>query len=127
MMMSQTVNRSSMFVRQSLIGSILCLFALMVACRPLWAQVAADPNIKVRDNTATPRTPDEIIKRVGFDQKLNAQVPLNAVFRDENGKEVRLGQYFGDKPVMMMLIQYRCTMLCSHQMNALMTSLKKLQ
>ena len=127
MMMLQTVKRSSMFVRQSLIRSILCLFALTITSSPILAQVATDPNIKVRDKMATPQTPDEVIKRVGFDQKLNAQVPLNAVFRDENGKEVRLGQYFGEKPVMMMLIQYRCTMLCSHQMNAMMQSLKKLQ
>src|SRR4028118_563035 len=100
MMMLQTVNRSSIFVRQTLIGSILCLFALTIASSPILAQVATDPNIKVRDKMATPQTPDEVIKRVGFDQKLNAQVPLNAVFRDENGKEVRLGQYFGEKPVM---------------------------
>jgi len=68
-----------------------------------------------------------VIKRVAFDQKLNAQVPLDAEFRDENGKTVRLGQYFGDKPVMMMLIAYRCTMLCTEQTRILLESLKELK
>jgi len=71
-------------------------------------------------------TPDEIVKRVGLTQKLDAQVPLDLSFRDETGKTVRLGQYFGTKPVMLILIQYRCRMLCSEEMNTLTQSLKEL-
>jgi len=73
------------------------------------------------------KSPDEVLNRVRFDQKLNAQIPLNAEFRDEAGKTVRLGQYFGEKPVMLMLIAYRCTMLCSEQTKVLLESLKELQ
>jgi protein SCO1/2 len=130
MNMSHNINRTWSLYLRLLVCSTVCLFALVfllaAVSGPVQAQVK-DSNLKVRADSTTPQTPDEVIKRVGFDQKLNAQVPLNAVFRDENGQQVRLGQYFGEKPVMMILIQYRCTMLCSHEMNALMKSLKELK
>ncbi|NLT66532.1 MAG: SCO family protein [Acidobacteria bacterium] len=52
------------------------------------------------------------LSNVGFDQKLNAQLPLDVQFRDEAGKQVRLGQYFGDKPVIISFAYYTCPMLC---------------
>jgi protein SCO1/2 len=70
---------------------------------------------------------DVLIKKVGLDQKLNAQVPLDIAFRDETGKQVPLRQYFGAKPVMLNLIQYRCTMLCSEEMKMLAQSLKDMK
>src|SRR5438477_11346733 len=69
----------------------------------------------------------EVIKKVRLDQKLDAQVPLDLTFRDETGKAVRLGDYFGRKPVLLNLIQYRCTMLCSQEMKILAASLKELK
>lgn len=70
---------------------------------------------------------DILIKKVGLDQKLNAQVPLDVAFRDETGKLVPLRRYFGTKPVMMNLIQYRCTMLCSEEMKMLGQSLRDMK
>src|SRR5213082_3397090 len=40
-----------------------------------------------------------VLKKVGIDQHLNEQLPLDAVFKDEQGTEVRLGQFFNGKPV----------------------------
>ena len=37
----------------------------------------------------------ETVRKVGFDQNLGAQVPLDLAFRDESGRAVRLGDYFG--------------------------------
>ncbi len=54
-----------------------------------------------------------ILKNVRYEQKLDAQVPLNLAFRDESGKAVRLADYFGRKPVVLILAYYRCPMLCS--------------
>jgi protein SCO1 len=71
--------------------------------------------------------PDEVLKKVQLHQKMDAQAPLDTVWRDETGKTVRLHEYFGKKPVMMMLIQFRCTMLCTEQMNILMENLRKLK
>jgi protein SCO1/2 len=69
----------------------------------------------------------KILKNVRLDQRLNAQVPLDVTFRDETGRTVALREYFGRKPVMLNLIQYRCTMLCSEEMHVLADSLKQLK
>jgi protein SCO1 len=72
------------------------------------------------------REQDRILKTVRLEQKLNGQIPMDAQFRDEAGKTVRLQEYFGEKPVMLMLLQYRCTMLCQEQVRMLQESLSKL-
>ena len=68
-------------------------------------------------DTASPGTPSgqlpPILNNVRYEQKLDSQVPLNLSFRDESGKQVRLGDYFGRKPVVLILAYYRCPMLCS--------------
>jgi protein SCO1/2 len=52
-------------------------------------------------------------KALGIDQKLNAQVPLDLPFVDENGKKVRLGDYFNQgKPVVLIPVFYKCQGVC---------------
>jgi len=53
------------------------------------------------------------LSNVGIDQDLDAQVPLDLAFRDENGMPVMLQQYFDGKPVILSLVYYNCPMLCS--------------
>ena len=53
-----------------------------------------------------------IAEQIGLDQRLGEQVPLELAFRDEAGRSVRLKDYFDDKPVILVLVQYRCPMLC---------------
>ena len=62
----------------------------------------------------------------GIDQKLDAQVPPDLVFRDETGRTVKLGDYFGTKPVILSLVYYDCPMLCTQVLNGLAGSLKAL-
>src|SRR5258708_17162450 len=59
------------------------------------------------------------LRGVGIDQRLNEQVPLDLTFRDEAGKSVRLGDYFGGKPVILALVYYKCPMLCTLTLNGL--------
>ena len=59
------------------------------------------------------------LRDVGFDQKLDQQVPPDLQFRDETGKTVRFGDYFTDKPVILVLAYYRCPMLCTEVLNGL--------
>jgi protein SCO1 len=59
----------------------------------------------------------KVLKNVGIDQRLNEQVPLDAVFKDEQGQEVRLGQFFKGKPVVLSLVYYTCPMLCTQVLN----------
>ena len=51
---------------------------------------------------------------VTIEQRLNSQLPLDAMFRDETGKSVPLGAFFnGHKPVILALVYYDCPMLCT--------------
>ncbi|MCB0207821.1 MAG: SCO family protein [Anaerolineae bacterium] len=70
--------------------------------------------------------PQDLIRQVGFDQKLDEQVPLNIPFTDSEGHDVLLSDYFGQKPVILLLGYYECPMLCSLVRNGLFDSLKKL-
>jgi protein SCO1/2 len=67
-----------------------------------------------------------VLTDVGFDQRLNERLPLDAVFRDEEGNEVQLGTYFGTKPVVLAFAYYDCPMLCTQILNGLTSSLRAL-
>lgn len=75
-----------------------------------------DP-ISLRAPNPTDRFDDILIE-----QKLNSQVPLDLKFRDETGAEVKLGDYFGDKPVVLSLVYYECPMLCNMILNAMVVA-----
>ena len=66
------------------------------------------------------------LKKVGIDQKLNGDVPLDAVFKDEQGREVRLGQFFKGKPVVIAPVYYTCPMLCNQVMNGMLGSFRQI-
>ncbi len=65
----------------------------------------------------------ELLQEVGLDQKLNTQVPLNLRFRDEDGRVVTLGDYFGKRPVILTLNYFECPMLCTEVLNGLVSAL----
>jgi len=60
-----------------------------------------------------------ILEEIGIDQKLNAQVPPDLVFRDQTGREVQLGEYFAQsrRPIILTLVYYECPMLCTMVLN----------
>ncbi len=68
-------------------------------------------------------TRPKALQKVGFDQRLNQQLPLDLKFRDEMGRDVRLGQYFGKRPVILAMVYYQCPMLCTLVLNGLTTAL----
>ena len=63
-------------------------------------------------------------KDVTFKQQLGERLPLDATFRDEEGKPVTLGQFFGTKPVLLAFVYYQCPLLCSQVMNGISSALK---
>jgi len=76
-------------------------------------------------SVATARLPQ--LENVSFKQKLNTQLPLDAHFRDENGRDVTLGQYFGGtRPVVLAFVYYSCPMLCTQIMNGVSRAIKVL-
>jgi protein SCO1/2 len=74
-----------------------------------------------------PRAPVGLPKAltgVGIDQKLNEQLPLDLVLKNENGESVKLGDYFGKKPVVLSLVYYQCPMLCNQVLNGMVTAFR---
>ena len=67
--------------------------------------------------------PPAILDKVTITQKLNTRIPLDGEFRDETGKAVRLGDYFGKRPVIMSLVYYQCKILCPEEIDGLVSSL----
>src|SRR5262245_47197793 len=66
------------------------------------------------------------LQDVGIDQKLNAQIPLDLEFRNEQGEKVQLKHYFHGKPVILSLVYYECPMLCTYVLNGMVRALKPL-
>ena len=64
-----------------------------------------------------------ILGKVGIDQRIGESVPLDLIFTDESGRDVRLGEYFGQRPVILALVYYECPMLCTQVLNGLVSAL----
>ncbi len=76
----------------------------------------------------TSATPPQLPGKVSIDQHLDAQLPLDTMFRDETGRIVRLGEYAnGSKPILLVFMYYRCPMLCSMVMEGVASSLTELK
>jgi protein SCO1/2 len=88
---------------------------LLVACTSVFAIAQAAPKLQPGDSVSNQKP--SILDQVGIDQRLNNQVPLDLMFNDENGQAVQLQQYFGSKPVILVLVYYQCPMLCSQVLN----------
>jgi protein SCO1/2 len=75
---------------------------------------------------ASSATMPAALREIGFDQNLNQQLPLDAQFVDEQGQTIRIGQYFGKKPVVLAFVYYECPMLCTQVLGALTSTLRTL-
>ena len=63
------------------------------------------------------------LKEVGFDQRLGEKLPLDLAFVDNSGRDVVLGDYFGDRPVVLTFVYYDCPMLCPMVLNGVAKTL----
>ncbi|HET9525004.1 MAG TPA: SCO family protein [Pyrinomonadaceae bacterium] len=98
---------------------------------PVFAQLnqpgPSSPLYGARPSTGSPSTGlPTALRDVRIEQKLNQQLPLDLAFRDENGEQVKLGKYFGHKPVVLALVYYDCPMLCTQILNGMVTSFRVL-
>lgn len=100
----------------------LLLAALAASAQP--GQPAPAQPSNMRDPNAKPAPLPAALQGVGIDQRLDQQIPLDLVFRDEVGREVPLSTYFGQKPVVLALVYYQCPMLCTQILNGMETSLR---
>lgn len=63
------------------------------------------------------------LRDVGFDQNLNQMLPLDVEFSDEHGRAVKIGDYFGKRPVVLAFVYYGCPMLCLQSLSSLAATL----
>lgn len=89
--------------------------ALALALAPVGARAAASPADDTRPAA---------LREIGIDQRLGESLPLDAPFKDENGRAVVLGDYFGKKPVVLVMTYFECPMLCTLVLNGLTRTLK---
>ena len=102
----------------------------LVASAPVLAQSPPGPSSPLYGARPAAGNPSSGLPKaltdVKIEQKLNQQLPLDLVFTDENGQQVKLGQYFGKKPVVLALVYYDCPMLCTQVLNGMVTSFRVL-
>ena len=65
------------------------------------------------------------MRDVRFDPHLDAQVPLDLTFQDENGKTVRLGDYLGQGPVLVSINDFTCEDLCPIELRSLVDAMNQ--
>jgi protein SCO1/2 len=79
---------------------------------------------------ASPQTQAPMLPKplegVGIDQKLDSQVPLDAAFTDESGRQVTLGGLLGRRPAILALVYYTCPALCSQILSGVVRGLRPL-
>ena len=64
------------------------------------------------------------LRNIGVDQKLNSSIPLDLSVRDESGAQVKIGEYFGQRPVVLSLVYYKCPMLCDLVLNGMLRAFR---
>ena len=95
---------------------------LLILATTAWGQAMSKG---IMSPPASVRPP--YLQNVGIEQRLDAQVPPDLAFVDDNGRPVKLGDYFGKKPLILNLVYYNCTMLCGEALAGLSGSMKMLK
>ena len=95
----------------------------------LWAITAAALSVGAWGQTLDPLSPPASarppqLKHVGIQQRLGKQIPADLEFRNEAGKQVRLGQYLGNGPVILNFVYFHCPMLCGQVLQGLTGALR---
>ena len=108
------------FVRSIGQGVLLWVFFLVTA--PLWGQGMTQGIMTPPANARPP-----YLTNVGIEQHLDAQVPPDLAFTDDTGRPVKLGEYFGKKPLILELVYYSCPMLCGENLVGLTGSMKMIK
>ena len=103
-------------------AALVALLGIAFLCSAGVAQVSSYGDKQQGENRGDELP--KVLKGVTVSQHLNQQLPLDATFLDETGKEVHLGDYFGKKPAVLSMVYFNCPMLCSEELDGLTSSLE---
>lgn len=98
------------------------LFAMSFLITAAWSQGMSKGIMSPPANVRPP-----YLENVGIEQRLDSQVPPDLAFTDDTGKAVKLGDYFGKKPLILNLVYYKCPMLCGEALAGLSASMKMIK
>jgi protein SCO1 len=101
-------------------NSTFAVIVLAIALLPLCA--SAQINSGITSPPVNERPP--LLQNVGIEQHLDAQVPPDLAFVDDVGNPVKLGDYFGRKPLILNLVYFNCTMLCGQELAGLASAMR---
>ena len=99
-----------------------CLLAVSLTGTAVYAQ---NPTGLAEPGDPTSSRPG-LLSKIAIAQRIGSQLPLDLPFVDDHGKAVKLGDYFGKRPVVLALVYYECPMLCSQVLNGLVSALTTL-
>jgi protein SCO1 len=88
--------------------------------------LALSPAHAVDIRSSSDRMVPPALQGVRIDQKLNAQIPLDAQFTDSFGKPVRLRDILGRRPALLALVYYTCPMLCDQILRGVVRGIRPL-
>jgi protein SCO1/2 len=108
------------FSKTVLIGAVVLFMALPSVARAQRAMPQAE-----EPGDAAAAKPG-LLSKIGIDQRLNEHIPLDLAFVDETGRDVKLRDYFGKRPVLLAMVYYECPMLCTQVLNGVTGALKVL-
>jgi protein SCO1/2 len=67
------------------------------------------------------------VSKVRIIQRIGSQLPIDAQFKDQEGKSVTIGSVLHNRPALMLAIFYRCTGVCGVELANLVDSLEKVR
>ena len=120
-------SKCKMQTRQGLVAAFVCILHFAFCITPARAQLQPGMPSQMghRTGIVASNVPPQF-KTVTFAQRLNQQMPLDTVLKDEAGRTVKFGDYFGQKPVVLSFVYYQCPMLCPLTLNGISSALKAL-
>jgi len=108
--------------RNSIPLAATLLAILTLASTQAWSQGMTQGIMSPPANARPP-----YLTNVGIEQHLDAQIPADLNFTDDTGRAVKLGDYFGKKPLILNLVYYNCPMLCGETLAGLTGSMKMIK
>jgi protein SCO1/2 len=107
--------------------AVMITAAIAAAAVPAHAQPAQPAGAPMEAPGSPADAKPGLLNKIGIDQRLNERVPLDLMFKDETGRDVRLGEFFGKRPVVLALVYYECPMLCTQVLNGAVSALSVLK
>jgi len=111
---------------RALPAAVMALAVATMAPAGSWAQVD-DATAPAQPASAAAQSPQaSLLQKIDVEQKIGTKLPLDLHFRDSEGRDVRLGDLFGKRPVILTMVYYECPMLCTLVLNGVVRAIRAL-